>query len=78
MMEQVVFATNNPTKAKRFSDGLLKNDIEVLSLRDLNVSIEVDECGLNVVENAMLFIEFCNEVKYNYSIIQIFYFYETR
>ena len=35
-MKQIVFSTGNPTKAKRFSKGLLKYDIEVLSLKDLN------------------------------------------
>ena len=53
-MKQVVFATNNPTKAKRFSEGLIKNDIEVLSLRDLNISVDIDENGENVIENALL------------------------
>ena len=53
-MKQVVFATNNPTKAKRFSDGLLEVGIEVLSLKDLNVSLDIDENGENVIENALL------------------------
>lgn len=51
---KIVFATGNPTKAKRFSKGLEKYDIEVLSLKDLNVSIDVLENGENVIENAML------------------------
>ena len=53
-MKQVVFATGNPTKAKRFSKGLEKYDIEVLSLKDLNISIDTLENGNNVIENAML------------------------
>lgn len=53
-MKKVVFATGNPTKAKRFSKGLLKNDIEVLSLRDLDVSLSIDENGKDVIENALL------------------------
>lgn len=53
-MKKIVFATNNPTKAKRFSKGLLKYDIEVLSLKDLDVSIDVDENGEDVIENALL------------------------
>ncbi len=37
-MKKILFATGNPTKAKRFSLGLKKYDIEVLSLKDLNIS----------------------------------------
>ena len=53
-MKQVVFATGNPTKAKRFSKGLEKYDIDVLSLKDLNISIDILENGNDVIENAML------------------------
>ena len=53
-MKKIVFATNNPTKVKRFSKGLLENDIEVLSLKDMDVSIDVLEIGENVIENALL------------------------
>ena len=31
-MKKIMFATGNPSKAKRFSKGLNKDDIEVLSL----------------------------------------------
>lgn len=53
-MKKIVFATGNPTKAKRFSKGLLENNIEVLSLKDLDISLEIDESGNNVIENALL------------------------
>ena len=53
-MKKIVFATGNPTKAKRFSKGLLDCDIEVLSLKDLDISLEVDENGNDVIENALL------------------------
>lgn len=53
-MKKIVFATGNPTKGKRFSKGLLKYDIEVLTLKDLDVSIDVNENGKNVIENALL------------------------
>ena len=36
-MKKIMFATGNPSKAKRFSKGLKKDDIEVLSLNDLNI-----------------------------------------
>ena len=53
-MKKVVFATGNQTKAKRFSKGLLKKDIEVLSLKDLNISLEVEENGKDAIENALI------------------------
>ena len=52
-MKKIIFATGNPTKAKRFSKGLLNYDIEVLSLKDLNLKLEVEENGKNVIENAL-------------------------
>lgn len=53
-MKKIVFATSNSTKAKRFSEGLLKNDIKVLSLKDLNISLDIEENGNDVIENALL------------------------
>ena len=40
-MKQVLFATSNPSKVKRFKEGLAKVGIEVLSLKDLNIDLEV-------------------------------------
>ena len=53
-MKKILFATGNPTKAKRFSKGLMKYDIQVLSLKDLDIEIEVDENGTTPIENALL------------------------
>lgn len=53
-MKQILFATGNPTKAKRFSKGLLKKDIEVISLADINIELEVEENGKNAIENALI------------------------
>lgn len=36
-MKKIVFATGNPTKAKRFSKGLHDKNIDVISLKDLNI-----------------------------------------
>ena len=58
-MKQVVFATGNETKAKRFSEGLLKYDIEVLSLKDLCLELEVDENGKDAIENALIKARAC-------------------
>ena len=61
-MKQIVFSTGNPTKAKRFSKGLLKYDIEVLSLKDLNLKIDADENGKDVIENALLKARECYKI----------------
>lgn len=53
-MKQVLFATSNPSKAKRFSEGLLKKGIEVLSLKDIGIELEVEEIGTNAIENALI------------------------
>lgn len=52
-MKQVLFATSNPSKVKRFKEGLAKVGIEVLSLKDLNIDLEVEENGNCAIENAL-------------------------
>lgn len=58
-MKKIVFATNNPTKSKRFSNGLLSYDIEVLSLKDLNINLEVEENGKDAIQNALIKARAC-------------------
>jgi non-canonical purine NTP pyrophosphatase (RdgB/HAM1 family) len=53
-MKQILFATGNPSKAKRFSKGLEKNGIEIITLNDIEPKIEVDENGKNAIENALI------------------------
>lgn len=53
-MKRILFATGNQTKAKRFSKGLLEKGIEVISLADINLNINVDENGKNAIENALI------------------------
>ena len=53
-MKKILFATTNPSKASRFSDGLKKHDIEVISLSDLNLDVYVSEDGNNAIENAII------------------------
>ncbi|MBR2290562.1 MAG: hypothetical protein IJ867_08350 [Clostridia bacterium] len=53
-MKQILFATGNPAKAKRFSKGLADKGIEVLTLKDLELEIEVEENGKNAIENASI------------------------
>ena len=51
---KVLFATSNETKAKRFSKGLSEKGIEVITLKDIDIDIEVEENGENAIENALI------------------------
>ena len=53
-MIKVLFATGNETKAKRFSKGLQEKGIEVITLKDINTEIEVEENGKDAIENALI------------------------
>ncbi len=53
-MVKVLFATGNVAKAKRFSKGLLKRGIEVISLNDIDKDIKIDENGKDAIENALI------------------------
>lgn len=53
-MKQVLFVTGNPTKAKRFSKGLYEKGIEVITLKDINKEIKIEENGKNAIENALI------------------------
>ena len=53
-MKKVLIATGNPSKAKRFSKGLLDKGIEVITLKDIEKDIEINEDGKNAIENAII------------------------
>ena len=53
-MKKVLFATGNIAKVKRFKDKLLDKGIELLSLKDLNISLSVEENGASAIENALI------------------------
>ncbi len=61
-MKKVLFATGNETKAKRFSEGLLKKGIEVITLKDIDKEIEVNENGKDAIENALIKAKAYSEV----------------
>ena len=58
-MKQIIFATGNESKSQRFSKGLKKYDIEVLSLKDKNISLDVEENGSTAIENATIKARAC-------------------
>lgn len=53
-MRKIVFATGNKSKSKRFSKGLLEKNIEVISLKDLNIELNIVEDGMTATENALI------------------------
>ena len=53
-MKEILFATGNPSKAKRFSKGLEEKGIKVITLQDTDIAVDVEETGKNAVENALI------------------------
>lgn len=53
-MKKLLFATTNESKLNRFSEELLENDIELVSLKSFNLDLNIEENGKNVIENALL------------------------
>lgn len=53
-MKKIVFATGNSSKGKRFSKGLSKYDIRVITLKDLNLTLDVEENGKDAISNALI------------------------
>ena len=51
---EVLFATKNPAKIKRYVNKLEQRGIKVLTLKDIDVKLEVEETGKNAIENAYL------------------------
>ena len=53
-MKKILFATENESKAKRFKNGLLKNNIEIITINDIDKKIDVEENGKDAIENAII------------------------
>jgi len=51
---KVLFATTNKAKMKSYGTPLIKSGIELLGLSDLNINVDIDENGNDVVENAVI------------------------
>ena len=51
---KVLFATTNPAKIRKYADKLKEKNIEVLTIKDLNLNIKVEENGKNSLENAKI------------------------
>ena len=53
-MKKLLFATGNQSKINRFKKGLLENSIELLSLKDVDINIDIEENGTTAIENARI------------------------
>lgn len=53
-MKKVLFATENESKAKRFRKGLLENNIEIITINDIDKKVNIEENGKNAIENALI------------------------
>ena len=53
-MKDVLFATTNPAKVKSYKEELKKKGIELKTIKDLDINIDVEENGKNAIENACI------------------------
>ena len=60
-MKKVVFATGNQSKGKRFSKGLMEKGIEVVTLKDLQIELNIIEDGKDAIQNALIKARACFE-----------------
>ena len=51
---KVLFATSNQAKVRNYKEKLLKSGIELLTLKDIDIHIHVEENGKNAIENAYI------------------------
>lgn len=51
---QVLFATTNPAKVKKYRDLLKEKGIELVTIEDLDFKLDIDENGKDAIENAYI------------------------
>lgn len=51
---KILFATTNPAKIKRYADKLKEKNLEILTIKDLNLNLKPEENGKNALENAYI------------------------
>lgn len=61
-MKKIVFATTNQGKMKEVRMILNDLNVEVLSLKDLNLDVDIDENGTTFEENAMIKAKTLSEI----------------
>lgn len=53
-MKELLFATGNIAKVNRFKDKLNSNNINLISLKDIDIKLDVIEDGKTAIENALI------------------------
>ena len=51
---KILFATTNPAKVKRYESKLTEKGIELITIKDLDFKLNIDENGRNALENAYI------------------------
>ena len=51
---QVLFAKTNPAKVKKYRDLLKEKGIELVTIKDLDFKLDIDENGKDAIENAYI------------------------
>lgn len=51
---RILFATTNPAKVNKYADKLKEKGIELLTLKDINQEIDINENGKDAIENARI------------------------
>lgn len=53
-MKKILFATGNMAKVNRFLEGLLTKNIQILTLKDIDINLNIEENGKDAIENALI------------------------
>jgi len=53
-MKEILFATGNASKVARFYEKLLEKGILLKSLKDIDISLDIEENGKTAIENAKI------------------------
>ena len=51
---KILFATTNPAKVERYESKLTEKGIELITIKDLDFKLDIDENGKNALENAYI------------------------
>ena len=51
---KVLFATTNPAKVKKYKKALEEKGIELITIKDLDFKLNINENGKNAIENAYI------------------------
>lgn len=51
---KVLFATTNPAKVGKYKKALEEKDIELITIKDLNFKLNIEENGKDAIENAYI------------------------